>query len=119
MRTLKLRKDFLAFRQDHSPGLSCPAFVMRVRPVSGALAFGFIVTRKMGGAVQRNRLRRRIKEAARIVFQDLPVESPKSWHILFIARKALGTVPFTHLMDKVRQGFETLSQQNDRCTRRG
>lgn len=34
---------------------------------------GFTVTKKVGNAVTRNRIRRRLKEAARLVLRDRPI----------------------------------------------
>ena len=52
-----------------------PGFVLQVAPAPSALALpaarvGFTVSRKVGNAVQRNRVRRRLREIARSVFPD-------------------------------------------------
>ncbi|MBO7244910.1 MAG: ribonuclease P protein component [Alphaproteobacteria bacterium] len=43
--------------------------VVAQNEVSGA-RLGFTVTKKLGNAVQRNRIRRRLKEVARLVFKE-------------------------------------------------
>ena len=69
--TLKKRAEFLAVRG----GARCatPSFVLetRPRPSTGAgricnsegPRFGFTVTKKLGGAVERNRIKRRLRAA--------------------------------------------------------
>ena len=64
---LQRRSEFLAVaaagRKAVAPGLVLQA---RDRADEGAPRLGFTATRKLGGAVQRNRARRRLKEAARL-----------------------------------------------------
>lgn len=68
--TIKKRSDFLRLRG----GARCatPSFVVETRPSPGPAAaseprFGFTVTKKLGGAVVRNRIRRRLKAAVSLV----------------------------------------------------
>ena len=46
---------------------------MLVRADDGPVRLGFTVTKKIGNAVIRNRTRRRLKEAARLLLKDRPV----------------------------------------------
>ncbi len=66
--TLKKRVEFLWVRDGRR--WSTPAFVLEARsrparpdigPVTAAARFGFTVTKKIGGAVVRNRVRRRLR----------------------------------------------------------
>jgi ribonuclease P protein component len=63
--TLKKRAEFLRVRG--GPRWSTPAFVLEARPRPAAAApdsgprFGFTVSKKVGGAVVRNRVRRRLR----------------------------------------------------------
>jgi ribonuclease P protein component len=71
--TLKDRHDFQAVRKGRR--WSGPAFVLEaqeraVSPGTEPLRqprFGFTVTRRLGGAVERNRIRRRLKAAVKVV----------------------------------------------------
>jgi len=52
-----------------------PGFVLQTAPApaetpSRAVRVGFTVSRKVGNAVQRNRVRRRLREVARMVIPD-------------------------------------------------
>lgn len=61
---------------------------------------GFVVTKRIGSAVQRNRARRRIREAVRLVFDHIVV----GMDLVFVVRSAeVTTVPFTTLQATVEQ----------------
>jgi ribonuclease P protein component len=66
MERLKQRADFLAA----ATGTKIPAaaFVLQARRRAdfGPARFGFTVSRKVGNAVERNRVRRRLKEIVRL-----------------------------------------------------
>lgn len=80
LETLKKRAEFLRLRG--GARFATPSFVLETRPSSGADAlegceltaadvpgarFGFTVTKKLGGAVVRNRIRRRLKAAVGLI----------------------------------------------------
>jgi len=68
---------------------------------------GFTVTRKVGAAVVRNRIRRRLKEAIRAAE---PLETrPDCDYVLFARREAL-TRPFGDLVDDLRRAFRALKR---------
>jgi ribonuclease P protein component len=66
MERLKRRRDFLAAATGAS--IATPGFVVqeRRRGDAGPARVGFTVSRKVGGAVERNRLRRQLKEIVRL-----------------------------------------------------
>ncbi len=68
LETLKRRSEFLAMRR--GVRWQTPAFVLLARRAASERAdapprFGFTVTRRLGKAVVRNRVRRRLREAVR------------------------------------------------------
>ena len=70
------------------------------------VGMGFTATRKIGGAVQRNRAKRRLRQAARALLPDHGV--PGSDYV-FIAR--MGTVerPWDRLLDDVKSALTRLA----------
>ena len=61
---------------------------------------GFVVGKRVGNAVDRNRARRRVREAVRIVFDRLAV----GWDLVFIVRSnAAATVEFTQIQSEIEQ----------------
>jgi ribonuclease P protein component len=63
---------------------------------------GFTVTKRVGNAVVRNRTRRRLKEAARLVLRDRPVAGVD---LVLIGREATRGRDFAALMDDVRRAL--------------
>lgn len=64
----------------------CLVFILLRRPEGHPLRLGITASRKIGGAVQRNRAKRLIREAFRAVFSELPA----ALDIVVIVRKPLG-----------------------------
>lgn len=71
------------------------------------LRAGFTVTRKQGGAVVRNRIRRRLKEALRLTFAQHPVTG---WDIVIIGRRAGLDHPFSVLLEDMRYALGKLAK---------
>lgn len=74
--TLKQRSEFLRVRGGRR--VSMPAFVLEARPRTPAQTappgprFGFTITKKIGGAVVRNRIRRRLRALVSALEQAQP-----------------------------------------------
>jgi ribonuclease P protein component len=94
MERLKRRRDFLAAATGAS--VSTPGFIIqeRRRGDCGPVRVGFTVSRKVGGAVERNRLRRQLKELVRLsVTTGLNAGSD----YVLIGRRAGLEIPFVKL----------------------
>ncbi len=80
-------QDFAAI-QERGTSRSHPLLVVRLlRTDLGTTRFAFATGRRLGGAVVRNRVRRRLREALRVM---APSFRP-GWDVLIIARPALVT----------------------------
>ncbi len=75
-----------------------------------ALAVGFTATRKIGGAVVRNRAKRRLREAARAL---LPLHGQVGRAYVFVARAGTPSRPWERLLDDVRQALQALEAGGD------
>jgi ribonuclease P protein component len=71
MDRLLRRRDFLAAAK--APAVSMPSVVVQSlkREDDAPARVGFTCTKKLGNAVMRNRIRRRMKEAARLVLPEI------------------------------------------------
>jgi ribonuclease P protein component len=106
---LKRRAEF----QRVSRGRKKPSFAFTLQaagrdPAAGAAAprFGLTVTRKIGGAVVRNRVRRRLKEAVRAA---LPLEARQDCDYVLLARREALSRDFVALVADLRKAFEAIS----------
>ena len=96
---LKTRKEFLYVRDGArfvTPGLVLQARA-RSEPetLDSSSRFGFTASRAIGGAVKRNRARRRLKEAVRLAGQTGAVER---YDYVLIAREGTLQRRFTELV---------------------
>jgi ribonuclease P protein component len=71
------------------------------------LRIGFTVGRALGGAVQRNRIKRRLREAVRLTRPSPAVNAD----VVINPKKVLLTVPFDVLLNEVRQAFVIIEKK--------
>ena len=104
--TLKKRAEFQRVRGGGRASL--PAFVLEGKArvaadVAETPRFGFTVTKKLGGAVVRNRIRRRLKAALSAVAKDLA--EPRFDYVI-VARDVALTRPFDGLCSDLVAAFQ-------------
>ena len=76
------------------------------RDGTGAIRVGFTATRRIGGAVVRNRAKRRLREAAR---QVLPALARPGCDYVLIARGGTVARPWPRLLDDVKSALIRLA----------
>ena len=75
-----------------------------------AIRLGFTATRKIGGAVVRNRAKRRLREAARAL---APLHGRPGCDYVFIARSGTAERPWDRLLDDVKSALTRLATPRD------
>lgn len=75
----------------------------------GHARFGFAVSRRVGNAVVRNRVKRRLRDVFRHLHSDAP-----SWDIMVLARPAAATASRETLDEEVRAALKRLNQKRER-----
>ena len=100
---LTRRREFLLAaakgRKAPMPGLVLQALP---RDDGSPARLGFTVTKKIGNAVVRNRTRRRLKEAARLVLAEQPVTGVD---LVLIGREGTAKRDFAALQDDLRRAL--------------
>lgn len=98
-------------------GQSWPHRLMVIAVLSNGLdhsRFGFVVGRRMGNAVQRNLIKRRMRESVRVRIQQGEIATGKD--VVFIARRPIQQASF-HQVDQAiglmlcRAGVQTAARQ--------
>ena len=103
---LKTRAQFVAAAKGRSIGRGAVVVQALAREGQGGIRAGFTATRKVGGAVVRNRAKRRLREAARLL---LPLHGVCGRDYVFIARGGTATRPWARLLDDVKSALISLA----------
>jgi ribonuclease P protein component len=87
-----------------------PGFVLQAAPVppdlaSPAIRVGFTVSRKVGNAVVRNRVRRRLREVARL---EIPGQARPDLDYVLVGRQAALARDFSALRQELHEALKRL-----------
>lgn len=110
--TLKRRADFLRVAAARRRFVT-PGFILQAAPqpqdiAAAAPRVGYTASRKVGGAVLRNRAKRRLREVARLLLPDLA--QPGLDYVL-IARQETAQRDFALLQDDLRLALKRIKPQ--------
>ena len=84
-------------RASRNPALVCLALAVPGEPTR----VGVVASKKVGDAVRRNRAKRRLRSALRLVWPEV---SP-GWHVVVVATAATVTLDFGDLVETLRQAL--------------
>ncbi len=105
MDRLRKRRDFLAAARAERAGVTSFLLQGRDRRDEEDPRLGFTVTKKNGNAVVRNRIRRRLREAAR---QVMPQAGRKGFDYVLVARSHCLHAPFQDLVRDMERAVARL-----------
>jgi ribonuclease P protein component len=110
---LRTPREFAALQQSSKSKVH-PLLVARFAPNQvEQTRFGFSTGRRLGGAVTRNRVRRRLREAVRALGPQI---SP-GWDVLIVARPASATATYSALseaLERVLRSGQLLREPQER-----
>jgi ribonuclease P protein component len=108
---IQKRPDFLACAK--APACARGSVLVQARPrdEEPLVRAGFTATKRIGGAVERNRAKRRLREAARLL---LPALASPGFDYVFIARGGVTSRPWPRLLDDVKSALIRLAADRDR-----
>ena len=115
---IKQRRDFVR-AANHGQRLGLPGLNLQARrrraeePAEAPVRVGYTCSKKVGGAVQRNRAKRRLRAAAA---QVLPGLARPGWDYVLIGRRdATAERPFPELLADLAAGLARLHAREDKA----
>jgi ribonuclease P protein component len=108
MERLRRRAEFLAVATGAKVPASAFVLQARRRDDTGPARVGFTVSKKVGTAVERNRVRRRLKEAVR---RSASQHMHCGHDYVIVGRRTALTVDFERLLGELRQSLIRLHEQ--------
>ena len=111
IQTIKKRRDFL--KGNNAPYVAMPSVVVQsylrtdeVAETDDSIMMGITCSKKIGNAVTRNRAKRRLREAGKLVLKGIGLEKT---NYIFIARKSMTVkAKFTDLCRDIEVGIKKI-----------
>jgi ribonuclease P protein component len=106
--SLRKRREFVSTAASGYKWVRPSVIVQAKRTDNDIVGIGFTVTRKIGNAVVRNRTKRRLREAARVIaneYAELGVQ------YVLIGRSETLHTPFEELLDDIAHAFTNLNRK--------
>ena len=105
---LKQRADFLAAASGAKVATAAFVLQRRNRDDGGPARVGFTVSRKVGTAVERNRVRRRLRD---IVGRSVADSLRSGYDYVLIGRRTALNRPFDHMIEDFTNALRRLERQ--------
>ena len=113
---LKKRRDFLRLSRSNKKWIT-PAFVLQMAQTPAeeakldSIRLGFTASRKVGGAVQRNRCKRRLRALSDLMF---PLYGKKHYDYVLIARTACLARSFNRMKEDLAEALQKIPRKLDK-----
>ncbi|GEP12126.1 ribonuclease P protein component [Methylobacterium gnaphalii] len=115
IKRLRRRPDFLAAasgRRFHTERMTAQGRLrepdeMRDGAPAEGIHLGFTITKRVGHATERNRIRRRLRGAIAALGDDAPI-SPAD--VVLVARRPALSIPFETLVDDLRRALKVVTK---------
>jgi ribonuclease P protein component len=111
---LKTAAEFAAMRNSKLKAITKPCVISCSELVTesseSSVKIGFIVSKKNGGAVHRNRIKRRLRAASREVFMNADKSLCNRSYVL-IGRKPCLEMKFSEIISELNKGLNYLRKQ--------
>jgi ribonuclease P protein component len=114
MDRLRRRAEFLAVAAGFKAPASAFVLQARRRGDEGPPRVGFTVSKKVGTAVERNRVRRRLKEAVR---RSASPHMRQGHDYVIVGRRSALTTDFARLVGDLEQALSRLHAKRDEAAR--
>jgi ribonuclease P protein component len=112
MNRLVKRADFLAAAKGRRASATPFSLQARDRNDQAGPRLGITVTKKVGNSVERNRIRRRLREAARAV---LPQAAADGHDYVLVARRAALTADYRDLLNGLQSTLKQVHKGRHRA----
>jgi ribonuclease P protein component len=109
MERMKRRADFLAAAAGAKAAAAAFTVQARARHDQGPPRVGFTVSKKVGNAVERNRVRRRLREAVRL---SAEARMRAGHDYVLIGRRAALGLPFERLIAELDGALDRLHREH-------
>ncbi len=103
MQRLRQRADFLAAATGAKASVTGFVLQARDRREDGPVRVGFTVSKKVGNAVERNRVRRRLREMVRL---SPPQQMRQGFDYVLIGRRPALDLPFGRLSEDLGRALD-------------
>ena len=110
---LRKSKDFAAVRREGKSWADRRLVLVARRTGGEHCRFGFSVSKRVGNAVVRNRVKRKLKEAARV---ELLTRVEPGWDFVVIARKDAADADYHRLNRSLQRLFRRAKLLTDRSS---